>query len=153
MELLIPSNFEVLGLIGKGSQAVVVKVKNTVTAVISCLKVYKISNERDANEALNEMAMLSRISHPNVIQCLAAGKIGQDAFVEMEYCRFGTLSRIMKQEMGTNTICAVLCQILLGLRVLHKRHILHRDIKPQNILLWQEDGQFILKLSDLGMSK
>ena len=59
----------------------------------------------------------------------------------------------MKQEMGTNTICAVLYQILLGLRVLHKRHILHRDIKPQNILLWQEDGQFILKLSDLGMSK
>lgn len=101
--------------------------------------------------ALNEAQHLSRGKHNNVVQVhhVVEGHGGNSVVICMEYCPGGSLQA--KFEEGPMTISAtkkVATEVLLGLGALHSRDMLHRDIKPGNILL---NSSGVAQLSDFGL--
>ena len=94
-------------------------------------------------EAINEVTILSKLDHPNVVKYY-------DSFIEknmlniiMEYCENGDLSNLLKAQYGRplpeNKIWKFFIEMCLGLDYIHKKKILHRDIKTMNIFLNKDE--------------
>ena len=129
------------------------------------LKVFKTVGT-DANEIKNKLAeavLLSKIGHPNIVRVYDAGIIetsdGQRGYFSMEYVPGGTLdSWMMTHEFKRISIkdsIDIVQQICTGLSVAHKKKppVIHRDIKPQNILINHDIDGLRIKISDFGLAK
>lgn len=150
------SDFEIITKLGKGSFGVVHKVKRKSTKTIYVLKQINISGMRSKMKgiALNEVKILSSLENPYVVKYY-------DSFLErdvlniiMEYCEGGDLSQYIKNHMGKPLnemkIWKFFIQMCIGLRYIHNKKILHRDIKALNIFL-TKDGD--IRIGDLGVAK
>lgn len=150
--------------LGAGSFATVLKVKSSLTDTYYALKVAR----NQGREILrNEAELHSRLTHPNIIQFVSAfeslncnqiegvvplskGQKGNCTAMVVEFCQFGTLqTRMVRQlpTMGQLQIWAV--EIASGLLYLKEQGIIHRDIKPDNILLCGNTA----KIGDFGLAK
>ncbi|KAI9173086.1 Suppressor of Sensor Kinase (SLN1) [Blastocladiella emersonii ATCC 22665] len=99
----------------------------------------------------DEMQVMEQLSHPNVVQYYGIEVHRDKVYLFMEYVPNGTLSSIVDVGgLDERIIQRVTYQILLGLQYLHSKRIVHRDIKPDNILLDQNGN---IKLVDFGAAK
>ena len=150
------SDFEFLGKLGKGSFGVVYKVRRKTDKNIYVLKQINISqmNTNLRSSALNEVKILSSLDNPYIVKYY-------DSFVEknflniiMEFCEGGDLSNYIRNQMGRpiseNKIWKFFIQSCVGLDYIHKRKILHRDIKSMNIFLSKDED---VRIGDLGVAK
>jgi len=161
---LIGNNYEVDCLLGEGAFAEVYRVKHRFLGR-QAMKVFKAvgMSLREAETALTEAATLSRIGHPNVIRMFDASLVqttaGECAYFTMEYVAGGTLEDYWKSHgaayVPVESTVEIMRQICLGLRVAHRARppIIHRDIKPQNILVGYEATGLCARLSDFGLAK
>lgn len=99
-----------------------------------------------------EVNMLKTLVHPNVVRyygCHAAGRMMR---VFMEFAVGGSLTSVVRkfEKLSEPVARMYIHQVLLGLQFLHARHVVHRDIKGENILI---DGHGVAKLADFGASK
>ena len=110
--------------------------------------------EDQEREALNEVDLLKKMKHPNVVTCHKTFEEGYKLNVVLEFCEQRDLDHYIKLQEGVPLfefqIWKFFDQICLGLRSLHRRNILHRDIKTANIFLTR-DGT--VKIGDLGISR
>jgi formylglycine-generating enzyme required for sulfatase activity/serine/threonine protein kinase len=90
---------------------------------------------------LNEARVLARFHHPNVVQVHRFFEANATAYIVMEYVRGETLSELFQREgkLDEARIKAILLPIIDGLDTVHKAGVLHRDVKPENILI-RENG-------------
>jgi serine/threonine protein kinase/class 3 adenylate cyclase len=105
--------------------------------------------ERFAREAKNAASL----SHPNIVQVYDRGKFKDGTYyIVMEHVSGGTLKERILTEgpLPARTVAALTQQVALALRVAHERGVIHRDIKPQNILL-TESGE--AKVADFGIAR
>lgn len=103
------------------------------------------------DNALSEAKHLSKATHPNVVKVhhVVEKDDGESVFICMEYCGGGSLeARFDAGPMNLADVKKATTEVLLGLSALHARKMIHRDIKPGNILL---DGNGVAKLSDFGL--
>lgn len=104
-----------------------------------------------------EIELLKKLSHPNIVRFHDAfTDIGQNVYIVTEWCNYGDLNRFTKTESFTHDeIYNCMYQLRNALKYLLKHNILHRDIKPQNILLNKDQvsGEITIKIADFGFAK
>eukprot|EP00798_Chlamydomonas_sp_ICE-L_P008396 gene8396-18290_t len=113
-------------------------------------------NQAEREDSANEVRLLASIQHPNVISYNEAFLDGNRLCIIMEYAPDGDLAKVIKKyslaksRMPEDLIWKIWIQIARGLANLHNMKILHRDIKPGNIMVMQND---VCKIGDLGIAK
>jgi tRNA A-37 threonylcarbamoyl transferase component Bud32 len=111
-----------------------------------------------------EAAAMAKLSHPNLVTVLEAGTIGPACFIAQEYVEGEALSRRIRERgrMSPAEAAAVIAQIAGAVQFVHQQKIIHRDIKPDNILLdmaatsrWSDTVllEYTPKLTDFGLAK
>ncbi len=99
---------------------------------------------------LAEFEAIGHVSHPNVVNIFDLGIADNHAFIAMEFCSRGSLKRLIRQGMDAADAEKVMRGIAGALQAIHVKGILHRDLKPTNVL-FREDGS--LALIDFGLAK
>jgi serine/threonine protein kinase len=147
--------YEILEVVGKGGMAVVYRGRRQGTGQIVAIKVMEPAAA--ANPVLvrrfeQEYAAAIRLRHSNLIQVWDYGLDGARPYLVMEYIDGENLGRrIVRQgRLSEADAVRIILQVADGLQSAHERRMVHRDVKPDNILL-SRDGQ--VKLTDLGLIK
>eukprot|EP00667_Euglena_gracilis_P006781 EG_transcript_6852 len=144
--------------IGKGNMGQCIQVRRNEDGQILVMKLIDLSkmNKRERTASLNEAKVLSYLKHPNVIRYADSflSRKTEHLCIVMEYAEGGDLSNRIKLQRGRpfpeEAVLDWFLQICLGLQACHKKKILHRDIKTQNIFL-AADG--VIKVGDFGISR
>jgi hypothetical protein len=102
-----------------------------------------------------EMVILRRLTHPHIVRFLDSGEASGLLYFVMEYIDGSNAGRLIKQDgpMPAARVVSLGCQLLEALAHAHLQGIVHRDVKPSNLLLTQQDGLEVLKLADFGLAR
>ena len=161
---IINKRYEVERFLGEGAFAEVYRVKSQFLGR-QAMKVFKRTGMTldEVKEMLGEAMILSHIRHPNIVQVLDAdifeSSSGICGFFTMEYIPGGSLDKFWRsfgdRFVPVETSVELIKQICRGLSVAHKENppIIHRDIKPQNILVGYESEGLRARISDFGLAK
>ncbi|XP_062862399.1 serine/threonine-protein kinase Nek5-like isoform X2 [Trichomycterus rosablanca] len=150
--------YEVLRQIGEGAYGKALLVKERSSSANHCvLKQINLSRmsalERDASK--KEVTLLSKMKHPNIVAFFKSFYERNNLYIVMEYCDGGDLMKRINMQRGQpfteEQIMNWFVQICLGLKHIHDRKVLHRDIKTQNIFLTKGDTK--VKLGDFGIAR
>ena len=144
---LLPPRYEVLRELGSGGTSVVYHARDTRDGAEVAVKI--LAKERLEDRFIREAERLSQLSHPNLVGFLEVGKHEGHDFLVMEYLPGGDLANHLRGK-GSEQILRLFVEICKGLDYLHSRGIVHRDVKPANILL---DAKGKPKLTDLGSAR
>ncbi|XP_073016276.1 mitogen-activated protein kinase kinase kinase YODA-like isoform X1 [Primulina eburnea] len=109
-------------------------------------------SKESAKQLGQEIMLLSRLSHPNIVQYYGSESVDDKLYIYLEYVSGGSIRKILLDygKLGESAIRSYTQQILSGLAYLHAKNTLHRDIKGANILV---DPSGRVKLADFGMAK
>lgn len=150
-------NYQEVRSIGRGSfgEATLAKDSQGKLCVIKTIDITRLDKDQQG-DAVNEVKVLSSLKHPYIVAYHESFVENGTLSIVMDYAQGGDLAkriarhRDMHQLFAEGQILRWFTQIALGLKYLHNRHILHRDLKPQNIFLTKQDD---LRLGDFGISK
>ncbi len=152
---VLSGRYVVEEIVGTGGMAVVYRAWDSKTKRIVAVKVLRAEFQQD-NEFLRrfsrEAEAASQVSHENIVNMYDVGQDGDTRYIVMEFID-GTTLKSMIRQMGHLSPDAV---VRMGIRILaavdhaHKNGIVHRDIKPQNILV---DPQGVVKVADFGIAR
>jgi serine/threonine-protein kinase len=160
----VRDTYEVERLLGEGSFGEVYRVRHRFLGR-QAMKVFKSAGMTSnvTEELLGEALMLSRIGHPNIIRVFDANVVDTDrgacGFFTMEYVAGGSLEQFWRSHgakfVPVATAVDILRQVCQGLAVAHGATppIVHRDIKPQNILVGYDTGGLRARVSDFGLAR
>ncbi|XP_030358008.1 serine/threonine-protein kinase Nek4 isoform X4 [Strigops habroptila] len=146
-----------LRAVGKGSYGEVSLVRHRQDSkqyVIKRLNLKNASN-RERKAAEQEAQLLSQLKHPNIVTYRESWQ-GEDGllYIVMGFCEGGDLYHKLKEQKGKllpeNQVVEWFVQIAMALQYLHEKHILHRDLKTQNVFLTRTN---IIKVGDLGIAR
>lgn len=148
--------YELIEKIGEGGMAEVYKAKCHVLQRFVAVKILKSQFHEDYEFIRKfdvESKSAAKLNHPNVVNIFDVGIEGEIRFIVMEYIDGITLKKYIKEQEGfltDNKIIDFSLQIAMALEHAHKNNIVHRDIKPQNIMI-SKDG--IIKVADFGIAQ
>ena len=152
-------DFKIVKPLGKGHFGSVYLVTSKLTNKLYAMKEIQCSkykSQEEVNQVEKEIKLLENLRHPHVITYFNSFKQNGNIYIIIEYINGGSLEELLIQNIKQKTrisekmIWDLLIQSLSGLLYLHeKRKIIHRDIKPDNLLL---DSEGHLKISDFGVS-
>eukprot|EP00050_Salpingoeca_kvevrii_P010477 m.311940 g.311940 ORF g.311940 m.311940 type:complete len:382 (+) comp28848_c0_seq1:265-1410(+) len=151
----ISRQFELVRLLGRGAFGTVVLVRDRATGELAALKAIQKHRLKNPELLDLEVTALKRASHPFVTKLVATSEDDAYRYLVLEYCQGGELldKLIDEGHLGEREASCIIRQILTGLHNLHARGILHRDLKPDNILLVDRDNVFQgVRISDFGVA-
>jgi eukaryotic-like serine/threonine-protein kinase len=156
----IRDTYTILEKLGEGAFSEVYLARHKFLG-LQAIKLFKTNSANPSADQFKEAFLLSRIAHPNIIRIFEANKISDSesgrCYVTMEYASGGTLYSYLRANAPLNSEAALEFgrQICCGLAAAHsqKPSIIHRDIKPQNIVVTTIDSETVLKLADFGLAK
>jgi len=140
--------------IGEGTYGVVYKAKDNVTSQIVALKKIRLEAEDEGvpSTAIREISLLKELAHPNIVSLCNVVHEDNKLYLVFEY-----LDQDLKKYMemcGKNLhymlVKSYLQQLIKGIAHCHAHRVLHRDLKPQNLLI---DKKGVLKLADFGLAR
>ncbi|MCH5349159.1 MAG: Stk1 family PASTA domain-containing Ser/Thr kinase [Oscillospiraceae bacterium] len=151
----LDGRYEITELIGIGGMADVYKATDILedrTVAVKILKNEFADNEDFVRRFRNESKAIAVLSHPNIVKIFDVGFTDRIQFIVMEYIDGITLKEFMEQQgvLKWKDSIHFIIQILRALQHAHDRGIVHRDIKPQNIMLFP-DGT--IKVMDFGIAR
>ena len=153
------SFYRILKLLGKGSFGKVYMASQVLTnrvVAIKCLDKKEMKEESRKSKIMHELNMLKSLAgHSNVIQIYEVFDNRKYFFFVMEYASGGDLLHLMKKKgrLDEEQARSIFVQLVRGLKYIHSKNILHRDIKLDNILLTEIDGELKAKICDFGVSR
>ena len=152
---VLGNRYEIEEKIGEGGMSVVYKARcnklNRYVAV-KVLKKEMSDNEDIVNKFKREATAIAALSDNNIVNILDVGSQDDVNYIVMEYVKGKTLKELIKQfgKLNYETAITIAIQIAKALECAHKNNIIHRDVKPQNILVTEEG---LIKVTDFGIAK
>lgn len=148
-------HYKVEEKLGVGGMGVVYKGFDTILHRDVAIKVmhnHLLDDPKHADRFLNEARAAARLTHPNIVTIYEISESESGRYIAMEYVHGTPLMAMLKEENipDTKKIVKIVSQILDGVHVAHEMGILHRDIKPDNILVTSDE---VVKILDFGIAK
>ena len=149
--------------IGKGSFSIVyaglyigmdkVYIKKDTRVAIKVIKTTNLTAKAldILEDEISIMNLIKENPHPNIVHCYDVVRSPREIYIIMEYCDSGDLMTIIKKPIKEKWAQFYFCQLANGLKYLDSYNIIHRDIKPNNILL--TNNRRVLKIADFGLAK
>jgi len=150
---LVVGRYTILDRIGSGAMGRVYRAQHQLMGRVVALKIIApelLSNERVVSRFLREMRLVARLDHPNVVRAFDADRFDDNFYIVMEFVQGKSLGDMLKKgPLPPVDVIRYASQAALGLGHAHEQGILHRDVKPSNLLLAAD--QRIVKMLDLGL--
>ena len=152
---ILAGRYEILQMLGEGGMGTVYKAKDQELDRLVALKVIRseYANHPETIRRFKQELILARqVTHRNVIRIFDLGIADGLKFITMDFVEGRDLSKILseKGKFSVNEACEIVRQICSGLEAAHSEGVVHRDLKPQNIML---DAQGRVFLMDFGLAK
>ena len=152
---VLDNRYELVEFIGKGGMALVYRAIDKRTGHSVAVKILRPEYNQDAEFSARfqrEALAASRMSHHNIVNLLDVGQAENMRYLVMEYVQGRTLKDVIKQKgaLPPSVAAQIGIRILSALQHAHKNGIIHRDIKPQNVLV-HKDG--LIKVADFGIAR
>lgn len=158
---IIDSMYKVEKVLGSGSQGIIVHVKTISSKIELALKLIKVSSEEKEHlkeileSVKSEFSIIKSLHHKNIINVY---DFGYDAkldkyYYTMDYLNGVNLKEFYNDSLGEDVFANITYQALNGLNYLHSNEVIHFDIKPENIIIVDNDGELTVKLIDFGLSE
>ena len=151
----LQDRYEILGRIGSGGMSVVYKAKCHTLDRLVAIKVLKeefASDENFVSKFKMEAQAAARLSHPNIVNVYDVVDEGNLHYIVMELIEGITLKSYIEKKgfLENKEAIGIAIQVAQGIAVAHEQHIIHRDIKPQNMII-SRDGN--VKVADFGIAR
>ena len=148
------SHYKILEKLGEGGMGVVYKAEdlNLKRAVALKFLPPNFSADEDVKQRfIHEAQAASALNHTNICSIHAIEEFERQQFIDMEFVEGKTLGALLKgKELSLKELVAIALQIAEGLNAAHKKGIVHRDIKPDNIMVTDDR---LVKIMDFGLAK
>ncbi len=146
--------YQIEGVLGRGGMGVVYRAEDTALGIPVALKSITAGMTTDVSfvrRFRTEARAMARVASPHIVRVMALRETEHGLFIVMEYVDGGSLhDRMAGGPMPWETLWPLLRQMLLGLEAAHTVGVVHRDIKPRNVLLTTDDT---VKLTDFGLAR
>jgi tetratricopeptide (TPR) repeat protein len=146
--------------LGRGAMGITYKAIDVDLQCPVTLKVISqqyVRDEAARQRFLREARAAASVRHPNVASVFHLGRTGDSYFYAMEFVEGETLEKLIKRSgrLAAKLALEIAAQVAAGLAAVHERHLIHRDIKPTNIMvsLQRGGGPVTAKIIDLGLAK
>ena len=155
-DTILGNRYQIIRKIGDGGMAFVYEAKDKLlnrTVAVKVLRPEFVDDEEFLKKFKREAEAVASLSHPNIVNVYDVGEDGKVNYIVMEYIDGQNLKDIIKNEgtLDEYTALDITKQIAMALSAAHKKGIVHRDIKPHNILISNEGR--IVKVADFGIAK
>ena len=149
--------YEILGELGQGAMGVVYKATDPLIDRVVAIKTINLGLALDEKEEYEgrfyqEAKAAGRLSHPNIVTIYDVGKSGDVAYIAMEFLHGRELRDILNRDgmLPVDQVLDIAAQVAQGLAYAHEHDIVHRDVKPSNIMV-TSDGH--VKITDFGIAR
>ncbi|MGB2741911.1 MAG: protein kinase [Cognaticolwellia sp.] len=143
------AHFKIIDILGKGGMGAVYKAKDLALERFVAIKMLRI-NDAKKPLILAEAKTISQLNHPNIVTVYDIAREGDTNFIVMEWVNGRPLDRVIPpQGLALNVVIDYAKQMVAALACAHQQHIIHRDIKPQNIMV---DVHGRIKILDFGIA-
>ena len=158
MELATGTNvdrYQVEGVLGRGGMAVVYRVRHRTLGTAHALKVLRVPTDGIRDRLLREGQVQARLSHPNLVRVTDLIEVDGNPGVIMELIEGPSLADLLagSEPLDPETIGQLYRGILQGVAAAHRAGVLHRDLKPDNVLLQARRSGYRPKVTDFGLTK
>ena len=149
------AGYRILGILGSGSMGHVYLAEHKALGRPVALKVMSAnpaSTGQQARRFRREVRLHASLNHPNLVQVYDGATEAGNSFLALEFIRGGTLSDLLeaKGQLDTRSVVIVGIGLADGLSYLHEKGILHRDLKPTNVLIGRDRA---IKIADFGLAR
>ena len=150
----INDRYEIIKNIGEGGMANVYLAQDTILDRKVAVKVLRgdlASDDKFIRRFQREALSVSNLSHPNIVEVYDVGEENGSHYIVMEYIEGKTLKQLLKkrESLTLTEVIDIMTQLTDGISHAHESYIIHRDIKPQNIMI-EDDGR--IKITDFGIA-
>lgn len=157
---VVRETYTILEKLGEGAFSEVFLVRHRFMG-LQAMKIFKSVSLDPSYDQFKEAFLLSKVAHPNVVRVFEANNIktpeGERSYITMEYISGGTLQIFLAERprLPIEIALEIQTQICAGLSTAHEQNppIVHRDIKPQNILVVGTGPRVQIKIADFGLAK
>jgi len=156
LEHLQNGRYAVLKKLGEGGKGVVYKARDTVLNRVVAVKMLKseVLSEEAYPRLMREAQVVAKLNHPNIVSIHDIGKDGEKQFFVLEFVDGMSLRELLgtypEGKCDIQTVLRISMDVCSALQYAHSQSVLHRDVKPENILITEEG---IAKLMDFGLAK
>ena len=151
-------DYEIVRELGRGGMGVVYLVRNKLMGRLEVLKVvggHLVERPGVRDRFLREVQSAAKLQHKNVVTAYSAMRLGEAIVLAMEYIDGEDLATMVKSRgpLPVVNACYFIHQAALGLQHAHERGMVHRDVKPDNLIFSTEGKKGVVKVLDFGLAK
>ncbi len=154
IQIAIGEHYKITTKLGQGGMGAVYKATRLKDKHDVAIKVLSMEvNEEELGRFKREAETAGSIDHPNVVKVLDYSVGGEVNYIVMEYVAGTSIRDMIRNEgkLETREVTAILEETLKGMKAAHEKGIVHRDIKPDNIMVSMESGA--IKIADFGLAR
>jgi len=154
--LVFADRFRIEKPIGSGGVGLVYRahdLKLDMPVALKCLRIEWAEHQRVRRRFMREARAISLLQHPNIVRVFDYGEADDVPYIAMEYIDGTPLSEMRQAPLALPVLLELVDQVLGALAYIHARRIIHRDVKPENVMVVAQGPTLVAKLLDFGFAR